>query len=253
MKIFLILFLFPLLSQAQNFRPDRLVLLPGNTRSFNAIAYRDSSIKRMSFGGKDCIQFQVFKEDVDADPAVDGYASLLATPFWQGSDDQTFSADFYFPSSTMAYDVTRLNLLEFHNMPDTSIGELFRIPSVNLFTERDFIFLRIWVARDRNNSTTDGKTKYISQKTFKLGRMVKDRFFNWKFHFRFSAFEDGLIQIWQDGILILDYKGANTYNDRYGLTLMFGAYKWPWYDTKSLSTIKYLKYYISNPVLKTGP
>ncbi len=66
-------------------------------------------------------------------------------------------------------------------------------------------------------------------KRYDLGVVVPGKFVNWVLHTNYSWRDTGYVQLWKDGVLVIDYKGPCAYNgampDPY---FKFGIYKWPW-------------------------
>ena len=125
---------------------------------------------------------------------------------------------------------------QWHEVPDFELGESWRIPPISLSTNNGHWYLNIkWAtAKVNTNNTIDGK------KIFDLGSYARNIWNDWVFHINFSWKEDGVIQVWKNGQLIVEYHGSNCYNDKNYPYFKFGIYKPGWnkgFDQKNLSTI----------------
>ena len=56
----------------------------------------------------------------------------------------------------------------------------------------------------------------------------RGRWVDWVFHVRWSAGDDGFIEVWRDGEQIVDDTGVNCVPAEFAPYLKFGIYKWPW-------------------------
>lgn len=66
---------------------------------------------------------------------------------------------------------------------------------------------------------------------FDLGPWEKGKWTDWVIRYDYSAETDGLVQVWKDQKLILEYKGRNFYKGSYPPYFKTGIYKWAWSDT----------------------
>jgi hypothetical protein len=66
---------------------------------------------------------------------------------------------------------------------------------------------------------------------------------DWVFRTIFSAGNDGLIQIWKDGVLVVDRIGKNTFNNKIGNRLTVGLYKAGWEKIVNSPVQKRVIYY----------
>lgn len=62
-------------------------------------------------------------------------------------------------------------------------------------------------------------------KAWELGPYDKNRWTDWVFHIKWSFRADGILQVWKNGVLVVDYQGPNTYNDIVGPYFKMGLYK----------------------------
>ncbi len=71
------------------------------------------------------------------------------------------------------------------------------------------------------------KQKHLAKYTLWYGPLVTGQWVDWLFHVKWSYGDDGVIQIWKDGVMIVDHAGPNTYNDIRGNYLKLGSYHPP--------------------------
>jgi hypothetical protein len=65
---------------------------------------------------------------------------------------------------------------------------------------------------------------------FPLGAFRKGAWTDWVFHMRWSYKADGLLEIWQNGKVVLTHPGPNCYNDPNGPYFKIGIYHPAWKD-----------------------
>jgi hypothetical protein len=123
---------------------------------------------------------------------------------------------------------------QWHDIPDLADGGVWRSPPFALLTQNGHwvVLVRWSAARLTSNETSF--SKYID-----LGNYDNNVWTNWVFHIRFSYNNDGLIEIWKNGVLIKTINGPNTYNDKVGNYFKLGIYKWVWlpkYHSNSTTT-----------------
>lgn len=115
---------------------------------------------------------------------------------------------------------------QFHAVPD--VGEAWFMPFCGLeIMENHYILDLLW---DSNFISTDGNLD--GGESFSFGNIAADRgkWTDWVFNVKWDYKKDGdgFMKIWKDGVLILDRKGPNCFNDVIGPFLRFGMYKYSW-------------------------
>lgn len=68
------------------------------------------------------------------------------------------------------------------------------------------------------------KRRWIARNPLWVAPVVTDRWLAWTFEVVWSWEDDGLVKVWLDGELIVDYRGPTTYNDLRGVYLKLGPY-----------------------------
>ena len=90
----------------------------------------------------------------------------------------------------------------------------------------------------------------IQTKEFDLGPWEKSIWSDWLFHIHFSYQEDGYVQVWKNGKLLLDYRGPCLYKDADFVNFKIGIMKWTWNnrwrDSVEQSVIRHRHYFIDN-------
>ena len=104
--------------------------------------------------------------------------------------DMWYSFAAYFPSDEFAYDETQEMISQWYQNGS---------PATGLRINRDRFYLETGNEMD-------------SRKKIDLGKVAKDTWHEFAFHFIHSYGTDGLIEIWHNGTKILTHKAGNMYN-----------------------------------------
>lgn len=59
------------------------------------------------------------------------------------------------------------------------------------------------------------------------GAMVRGKWYSWRYRFKYSPAEDGVLQVWRNNIPVVDYSGPVGYNDLAGPSPQLGIYRSP--------------------------
>lgn len=118
------------------------------------------------------------------------------------------------------YDDSNEVLAQWHASPDPIIAnEHGRGPPLALRVTKDYF--RISYGWDSAFRSTK---KHIAKYTLWYDSLETEQWIDWVFHVRWSYENDGLIRIWKNRELIVDYNGPNAYNDLRGVYLKLGIY-----------------------------
>lgn len=122
-------------------------------------------------------------------------------------------------------------LMQFHSQPDA--GEAWRNPPVALqvVNKNGEQHLNLIVRSDSSKITTgSGEKRYDSSKQYDLGRIDGDigKWTDLVWHVKWNHDGSGYLQLYKDGKIIADLKGANAFNDATGPYLKMGLYKYEW-------------------------
>lgn len=127
-------------------------------------------------------------------------------------------------------------------MPDS--GETYRSPCVALVIdtveegEELVNYWRLWRLSDTRALSPGMDWEHANWFQLMLPMDEADigGWTDWVFHIIWDYDDDGLLQVWRNGVQVLDVAGGNCSNDQKGPYCSFGAYKWPWrsaYKTNS--------------------
>lgn len=94
-----------------------------------------------------------------------------------------------------------------------------------------------WGAKKFTDKATANK------KLLDLGAFEKNKWTDFVFHIKFSYNDDGVLEIWKDGVQVMNYKGPNCYNDDNGPYFKVGIYKYPWNGNKNLPSENKVLYF----------
>lgn len=114
---------------------------------------------------------------------------------------------------------------QFHAIPDTDLGESWGLnPPFFLALNGD----RWQVVIRADASPVTRKGEYDVTRSWDLGPWQAGRWTDWVYQIKWSYQSDGIVRIWKDGELVLDYRGPNTFNDQKGPFWKIGIYEWAW-------------------------
>ena len=126
-------------------------------------------------------------------------------------------------------------LMQFHSQPDP--GEAWRSPPVALqvVNKNGEQHLNLIVRSDGSKITTgSGEGRYDSSKQYDLGKIDGDigKWTDLVWHVKWNHDGSGYLQLYKNGEIIADLKGANAFNDATGPYLKMGLYKYDWANGK---------------------
>lgn len=184
----------------------------------------DSSIvlsSSISRTGKKSLKFSLNKND---SAVANGKRSEIVFPKEISAEVfRKYMFSIYLPDEYLIDSEAEI-LAQWHEYPDFSLGETWRIPPISLrVVNNHWQIVIYWAVNPINNNNT-----VSGYKTFDLGLIDKKKWIDWQFNIYFSYKNDGSLKIWKDNKLVLDYDGPNYYNDVSGPYFKLGIYKWPW-------------------------
>ncbi|PSR52153.1 hypothetical protein AHMF7605_00745 [Adhaeribacter arboris] len=138
-----------------------------------------------------------------------------------------YGTSLYLPSDSWENDYNAEGwdiISQWHAVEDA--GEDARLPPLSLTVAKGRLsFVINWATEATNtNGSVSGK------KVFDLGPLEKDKWLDMVYHINFSHESDGILEVWKNGIKVVDYKGPNCYNDQVYPYFKAGIYKRRWYD-----------------------
>jgi hypothetical protein len=95
---------------------------------------------------------------------------------------------------------------------------------------------RLFVRHDANARST---TRSITAHQFTFGEIKGGQWTDWVFHLKLSYRADGLLEVWKNGVKVLNYLGPTCFNDNQGPFMKFGIYNPSGGPTLAGRTINY--------------
>lgn len=141
------------------------------------------------------------------------YKSAVKVERWIG-----FSV--FLPASFMVDPEPEI-IQQWHDIPNSAAVK--RSPCFALSTQNGH-----WLISIRSSS----ELSRTATATYDLGAYNNSVWTNWVFHIRFSWANDGLIEVWKNGVLLKTINGPNEYEDISGNYFKLGIYKWVWMPEK---------------------
>ncbi|MFD2069545.1 polysaccharide lyase, partial [Pontibacter silvestris] len=160
----------------------------------------------------------------DTDPMVSsGTRTEVLFPV-QDNLNRWYAFSVYFPSSDWQYDTKQDVITQWHQGGGKNPSSSFRVIKDRLLFDN---------RKDPDNT-----------KTFELGPLVKDKWQTFVVHIKHSHGSDGLLEIWQNGVKVVSYAGANSYDSSFDSPRWkVGIYKSDWNYSKTTDTKKRVLYY----------
>jgi hypothetical protein len=127
----------------------------------------------------------------------------------------------FFVPHTYVSDTVREIVTQFHNiLPDTTKTGVSTVP-VSMRVQSDHIFIQIQWSND------DGIT-HAGTVIQDIGPVDKDVWTDWVWHIKWSYNGAGIVQLWKNGVKVLERIGPNCYNDGKNPYFKCGEYKHEW-------------------------
>ncbi|MDQ3291119.1 MAG: polysaccharide lyase [Bacteroidota bacterium] len=145
----------------------------------------------------------------------------------ESESNRWYGTSLYLPSNSWENDYNAEGwdiISQWHAVEDA--GEEARLPPLALTVAKGRLsFVINWTSEAVNtNATVSGK------KVFDLGPLEKDKWLDMVYHINFSHESDGILEVWKNGVKVVDYRGPNCYNDQTYPYFKAGIYKRRWYD-----------------------
>ena len=114
-------------------------------------------------------------------------------------------------------------LAQWHGYPDKNIGETWRNPVMALNSDEGIWSVTVrWDSK--KNTFESGERVYDGTKLFEFGPYETGVWTDWVFHVKWSYESDGLLEIWKNGVKVVDRDGPNCFNDALGPYFKMGIY-----------------------------
>jgi len=168
--------------------------------------------------------------DMPPDARSNSYGFTMGEEYWIG-----FST--YIPNDFVV-DVEGLTdiLFQAQALPDS--GEIYRQPVLAIAIDEDRWEVKTRWDTQKFRDPSEGTTAWSgSQKVYDepLGADI-GKWTDWVIHVKWSYQSDGFLQLWRDGVQVVDRTGPNCSNDERGPQLSLGVYKWPWRESFSFTS-----------------
>lgn len=189
-----------------------------------AASYSITASTKQFYSGTKSVRFELRDTDKEVQSGTRAEITFpIAT-----SNNRWYSYAMYIPSADYKYDATDEVITQWHQ----GGGET---PALCLRTKSDKLFLRVL------KNYKSGEMEWID-----LGKLDKDKWHTYVMHVKHTAGSDGLVEIWRDGVKILNRAGPNSYPLTGDFHLPFwklGIYKSAWNGSKTSATRKRVIYF----------
>lgn len=191
-------------------------------------------VEQPTRAGRGAARFELRRSDPDVKGSkraeIRMKAGAMGSEYWHA-----FSV--YLPSDWEP-DQVPTTLAQWHGVPDVWLAEAGRSPPLRLAAlEGEWLLVNVWDSKRVTamrfvGGEADGWT------SSSLGELGTGRWTDWVFHIRWSAAEDGLLEVWKNGELAFERAGPNAYNDALGPYLKLGLYVPEWGLAQTRSTVR---------------
>jgi hypothetical protein len=159
----------------------------------------------------------------------------VKAPLTHIGDELWYGFSIFLPKSFVPGNVWEI-VTQWHGTPNNGNESLGRLnPPLSLATWKSDVTRGHWslfCLWDADRVTSPGVYETDGSKLWDLGPWATDEWTDWVFHIKWSYSSDGIMQVWKNGVQVVNYKGPNTYNDDVGPYLKMGVYK-GWGDRNS--------------------
>ena len=152
----------------------------------------------------------------------------VKAPLTHIGDELWYGFSIFLPKSFVPGSVWEI-VAQWHNTPN-DWNDLFarQNPPLTLSTRKSDVPPGHWLVNavwDADPVAPNGSFKIDGSKTWDLGAWATNEWTDWVFHIKWSYSADGILQVWKNGEMVIDYAGPNTYNDKIGPYFKMGIYK----------------------------
>lgn len=211
-------------------------------------SYSGTVSKRYSIDGYSSLRIELRKSDTQVYDGKRSEISLDANPPLQ---EYTYSFSILLPKGgeeDYSLDPTGSEIIaQWHNTPDP--GEPWTTPPLALRTfHGHYVLDRCW--DDAPITSNEQMTQKGQRASYDLGSYENDKgkFINWKFHVKWGWLDQQhpFLEVYKDDEEILRADGPNTTNDKVGVLMKLGIYKWDWSQTNDTSILTRRVIYYDN-------
>jgi hypothetical protein len=176
----------------------------------------------------------------DTDPMIsDGTRAEVTVVKDSVKAEMWYAFAVFFPSNGFAPDSPKEIISQWHQLPDTHLGENAQSPATHLVIEQDKFILGIGY----NKALISDGVNPDNHKDYDLGPVTKDTWHEFVFHFIHSIHAEGLVEVWHNGINVRTHLGGNMYNNVDVPKWKLGIYKWQWNGEGTTDTRERILYF----------
>lgn len=179
--------------------------------------------------GNQAVRFTLKKDDPLVAGSKRAELKLGGVP---ANSEQWYAFSVYLPP-TYKQDPSGELIAQWHDVPDFELGEGWKSPALSLVTENGRLYLR----RFWDSKQVTGRNQQEGTEKIDLGPYQIRKWTDLVFHVKWSYTSDGLLELWQDGQLVVSKTGPNYYNDIRGPYLKIGMYKGDWKHSPGKSIV----------------
>lgn len=147
-------------------------------------------------------------------------------------DDQWYAFSLLLPADEQSTsDIA--TVAQWHAVDDKILGEGGRAPPLRLIVQDDtWRIVTTWDSRFLSGIPLL-RSEPQGGKVLWTAPADRGAWADWVFHVKWSYGEDGIVQVWKDGVAVVQYNGPNAYNDLIGPFFKIGVYvpAWKMQDT----------------------
>jgi Polysaccharide lyase len=161
----------------------------------------------------------------DTDPMIsDGTRAEVTVIKDSVKEEMWYSFAVLFPANGFVPEPENEVISQWHQLPDTHLGENAQSPATHLLVEKDRFILGIGY----NKALVSDGVNRDNHKDYDLGPVTKDTWHEFVFHFIHSIHAEGLVEVWHNGEKVRTHQGGNMYNNVDMPKWKLGIYKFQW-------------------------
>lgn len=153
--------------------------------------------------------------------------SELRLPAAEMGGDYRYKFSFFIPDQ-WENDSVPVTVAQWHAVPDKLYGEAGCNPPLRVAIIGDrWVVDNFWDSK-RITRFLGGKEQPEGYRVLYTAPLDRSKWVDWEFRVLWSSTNDGVIEVWKDGVQVVNVIGGNTYNDRYAPYLKLGIYVPAW-------------------------
>ena len=166
---------------------------------------------------------QALRTSLDRRKDKVAYRTEVSGPRAEVGQEYWYGFSIYLPEDYVSDRIWEI-VAQWHGVPDFDAGENWRNPVMALSTTNGrWGWVTRWDAK--RNTFAGGKRQYGGNRNHDLGAYERGVWTDWVIHVKWSFGDDGLLQVWKNGVSAIDARGPNAFNDQHGPFFKMGLYK----------------------------